>query len=59
MGAVKEEFINNIPTEEELEGYYQDYKQKEKGWCRNGIHRETVQRVGGKVYDSGGNLPVR
>ena len=59
MGAVKEEFINNIPTEEDLEGYYQDYKQKEKGWCRNGITHKAIQRVGGKVYDSRGHLPVR
>jgi hypothetical protein len=56
MGAVKEEFINNIPSEEDLEGYYQDYKQKEKGWYRNGTSNEAVQRVGGKVYDSGRNL---
>jgi hypothetical protein len=56
MGAVKEEFINNIPTEEDLDGYYQDYKQKEKGWKKNGISRKDVLRVGGEVYDSRGDL---
>ena len=59
MGGVKEQWLNNIPSDESLEEYYQDYITTHKWGFRHGKETKDVQRVCGKVYDSRGNISVR
>jgi len=54
MGALKEKYINNIPSDEDLEEYYIDYKSKYEGRK----DEKNVRGVCSKVYDSGSDMPI-
>lgn len=56
MGAVKEQWLNNIPSEESLDEYYNDYT--ERMGMKNGKERQDVHQITSKVYDSRRSLSV-
>lgn len=51
MGAVKEEWLNNIPTEEDLDVYYQFYLTEKYGRKQDETENEELYRRGIKAVN--------
>jgi hypothetical protein len=53
MGKLKEEYINNIPSDEALDEWYRDYVNKGKREGKlNEKRSEVIHRTRCKIYDA-------